>query len=70
MKIQEDAKDSFLREEIYEATALESEIGNKENFAQIGVYFQSLNTRSIYEEPKYQVQLNLKYIKQVKIGNI
>ena len=29
--------------------------GFKENFAQIGVYFQSLNTRWITEEPTYTV---------------
>ena len=29
--------------------------GFKDNFAQIGVYFQSLNTKLIYEEPKYTV---------------
>ena len=31
--------------------------GFKDNFAQIGVYFQSLNTKRIYEEPKYTVNL-------------
>ena len=30
--------------------------GFKDNFAQIGVYFQSLNTKLIYEEPKYTVR--------------
>ena len=34
---------------------LASETGSKENFIQIGVYFQSFNTKLIYEEPKYQV---------------
>lgn len=34
---------------------LESETGSKDNFVQIGVYFQSLNTKLIYEEPKYYV---------------
>ena len=29
--------------------------GFKENFAQIGIYFQSLNTRWITEEPTYTV---------------
>ena len=29
--------------------------GFKENFVQIGVYFQSLNTKKILEEPKYTV---------------
>ena len=37
------------------AKGLEKDIGKKENFAQIGVYFQSLNTKLIYEEPKYEV---------------
>ena len=31
--------------------------GFKDNFAQIGVYFQSLNTKLIYEEPKYTVNV-------------
>ena len=30
--------------------------GFKDNFAQIGVYFQSLNTKKIVEEPKYTVR--------------
>ena len=38
---------------------LESETGSKENFIQIGVYFQSLNTKLIYEEPKYYVSYPL-----------
>ena len=46
---------TFLRTEIGTAKGLEKEIGKKENFAQIGVYFQSLNTKLIYEEPKYEV---------------
>ena len=28
----------------------------KENFAQIGVYFQSLNTKLTFEKPKYEVK--------------
>ena len=30
----------------------------EDNLIQIGVYFQSLNTRMISEEPKYEVLLN------------
>ena len=30
----------------------------EDNLIQIGVYFQSLNTRMISEEPKYEVFLN------------
>ena len=29
----------------------------KESFAEIGVYFQSLNKKLVYEEPKYTVRL-------------
>ena len=49
---------------------LESETGSKENFIQIGVYFQSLNTKLIYEEPKYYVRypLNNHTRKQENIG--
>ena len=32
--------------------------GFKENFAQIGVYFQSLNTKLVQEEPKYTVSID------------
>ena len=56
MKLQEDAKDTFLRTEINAAKGLEKEIGKKENFAQIGVYFQSLNTKLTFEKPKYEVK--------------
>ena len=31
--------------------------GFKDNFAQIGVYFQSLNTKITKEEPKYMVMI-------------
>ena len=31
----------------------------KESFAEIGVYFQSLNKKLVYEEPKYTVRLRL-----------
>ena len=40
---------------------LASETGSKENFIQIGVYFQSFNTKLIYEEPKYQVSNHIIY---------
>ena len=53
---QEDAKTTFLRHEMNASKEiLASETGSKENFIQIGVYFQSFNTKLIYEEPKYQV---------------
>ena len=40
---------------------LARETGSKENFIQIGVYFQSFNTKLIYEEPKYQVSNHIIY---------
>ena len=54
--LQEDARTTFLRHEMNASKEiLASETGSKENFIQIGVYFQSFNTKLIYEEPKYQV---------------
>ena len=56
MFCQEDARTTFLRHEMNASKEiLASETGSKENFIQIGVYFQSFNTKLIYEEPKYQV---------------
>ena len=31
---------------------------SKESFAEVGVYFQSLNKKLVYEEPKYTVRFN------------
>ena len=41
-----------------DADASSSGPGFKENFAQIGVYFQSLNTKLVQEEPKYTVSID------------
>ena len=33
----------------------------KANFAEIGVYFQSLNKKLVYEEPKYTVRFSSEF---------
>ena len=41
----------------------------KESFAEIGVYFQSLNKKLVYEEPKYTVGLRLEPRSQCRISH-
>ena len=49
--LQETAKETFRVRRDSTGTV------SKDNLIQIGVYYQSLNTRMISEEPKYQVIL-------------
>ena len=49
--LQETAKETFRVRRDSTGTV------SKDNLIQIGVYYQSLNTRMISEEPKYQVTL-------------
>ena len=57
-KIQENSKKRFLKRKKTQKgeSSVEIELEAKENLAQIGVYFQSLNTKLTYEKPKYEVR--------------
>ena len=41
----------------------------KESFAEIGVYFQSLNKKLVYEEPKYTVSFSFDALVESLIEN-
>ena len=40
----------------------------KASFAEIGVYFQSLNKKLVYEEPKYTVRLRFDFQSRCRVA--